>query len=83
MTDDDESGSELSLRRVLGLVGQLPAIRPGHLLDASQRGVWAVLEVVRLALEADEEATVEVLREHEDALDTLYALAKIIRDGGD
>lgn len=85
MTDDgvDESGPQDLHERILGAFRWIPFFGLGDVMDASERAVWAVLELVRLALEADEEATAEVLREHEDALDTIYALAKIVRDRRD
>jgi len=78
MTDDDPD-PQRAVDRLLALAKWLPFFGPGDLLNASEQAVWAVLQLVALAHEADPEATGEVLREHEDAFDTVVALAKIVR----
>lgn len=84
-TDDETHrfGDELpSLREIVAVLA--PSVpSPLHLLRAGMKGLDAAFDAIRLALEADEEATVAALKAHEDPVDTLAALAKIIQGGDD
>lgn len=82
MSEDDEPG------RLNRLLAKLPGaavetIGLQRIAKLSSRTVDALFEAIRVALEADEAATVEALRAHDDPIDTVTALVKIIRDGGE
>lgn len=78
-SDDDEESTP-NLRDVISVIGgAVPFPNPYHLFKAGLKGLDGAFEAVRFALEADEEATVEVLKNHEDPIQTLSKLARIMR----
>lgn len=85
MTDDpsDDDGNDSGRMRDVAEAAKsfLSMQKATALLRAGTKGLDAAFDAVRYALEANEERTVGVLKNHEDPLDTLVALAKIIRDG--
>lgn len=75
------SGERSNAARLFDVVNRLPFFGAGDVVNSVVRAVDGIFQLVRRALEADEAAAVEVLTEHDDPVDTVAELVKIVRNG--